>query len=227
MDPGRIHNLGPRALGLLGAPARLEECFVNDVLLENGKIFDPFFTTKDRGDGTGLGLSLVYATVQRHGGTIDVQTEIGKGTEFRVWFPAVIGRTETESQDKSESAGGRETILVVDDEPNMLDLVEASLSALGYRVLMASNGEDALSRMTSVVELVILGMIMPVMDGLTALKVIRKKHPHVKVIVATGYAAPDRLEAAEELGIDGVLAKPFPLAQLTETVLEVLDGVAA
>ena len=191
------------------------------------KIFDPFFTTKDRGDGTGLGLSMVYATVQRHGGTIDVRTEIGKGTEFRLWFPTVIDQAETEPQDESESAGGRETILVVDDEPDMLDLVEASLSALGYRVLMASNGEDALSRMTSAVDLVILDMIMPVMDGLAALEIILQKHPHAKVIVATGYAAPDRLEAVEELGIDGVLAKPFPLAQLTETVREVLDVAAA
>ena len=191
------------------------------------KIFDPFFTTKERGRGTGLGLSMAYAAVKRHGGTIMVETSAETGTEFRLWFPMAEKTVKTSKADELEISEGRETILVVDDEPHLLELMEISLSHLGYRVLKASNGAQALDRMNADIDLVILDMIMPVMDGLTALKSIRQPHPHTKVLVATGYAAPERLAAIKTLGIDGILPKPFPLIELTETVREILDGIAA
>ncbi len=199
------------------------------------KIFDPFFTTKERGRGTGLGLSMAYATVKRHGATIDVETTlqtdvetgVETGTEFRLWFPIAHKAVKTSKVVELEISEGRETILVVDDEPHLLELMEISLSHLGYRVLNASNGAQALDRMNADVDLVILDMIMPVMDGPTALKSIRHHYPHAKVLVATGYAAPERLAAIKTLGIDGLLPKPFPLSELTETVRLILDGIAA
>ena len=191
------------------------------------KIFDPFFTTKERGRGTGLGLSMAYAAVKRHEGTIDVETSAETGTEFRLWFPMANRTVKTSNAVESEISEGRETILVVEDEPHLLELMEISLSHLGYRVLKASNGAQALDRMNADVDLVILDMIMPVMDGLTTLKSIRQLYPHAKVLVATGYAAPERLAAIKALGIDGLLPKPFPLSELTETVRGSLDGIAA
>ncbi len=191
------------------------------------KIFDPFFTTKERGQGTGLGLSMAYATIERHGGSIDVETSPGKGTEFRLWFPPAKNKIRTTDIVESAMAEGGETILVVDDEPHLLELMETSLSHSGYPVLTASNGAEALQKITPDVDLVILDMIMPVMDGLTALKSIRQLHPHTKVLVATGYAAPERLAAIKTIGIDGLLRKPFPLNELTGTVREILDAIAA
>jgi signal transduction histidine kinase/CheY-like chemotaxis protein len=191
------------------------------------KIFDPFFTTKERGRGTGLVLSMAYATVKRHGGTIHVETNRETGTEFRLWFPMVEKAVKSSKVVEWETSEGRETILVVDDEPHLLELMEISLSHLGYRVLKASNGAQALNRMNADIDLVILDMIMPVMDGPTALKSIRQLCPHTKVLVATGYADPERLTAIKTLGIDGLLPKPFPLSELSETVRLILDGIAA
>ena len=199
------------------------------------KVFDPFFTTKGRGRGTGLGLSLAYATVKRHGGTIDVETSLktdahtktGTGTEFRIWFPKAGKTFESSNVVESTRSEGRKTILVVDDEPHLLELMEISLSNSGYRILSASNGEQALQQMNAEVDLIVLDMIMPVMDGRTVLKSIRPLYPRTKVLVASGYASPERLAAVTALGIDGLLAKPFPLSELTKTVREILDGIAA
>ena len=199
------------------------------------KIFDPFFTTKERGRGTGLGLSMAYATVKRHGGTIDVKTpptrsteaEVGTGTEFRLWFPAAGNTVKTSKVVEFEESEGQETILIVDDEPHLLELMEISLSHLGYRILRASNGGEAIELMNGDVDLVILDMIMPVMDGLTVLRSIREIYPHSKVLIASGYADPDRIKAITALGIDGLLTKPFPLNELSRAVREILDGIAA
>ncbi len=192
-----------------------------------GKIFDPFFTTKERGRGTGLGLSMAFATVKRHGGTIDVETGEGEGTEFRLWFPTARQAETPSGGVEGETSESQEVILVVDDEPHLLELMDISLSQLGYRILKASNGAEGMEQMNADVDLVILDMIMPVMDGLAALRSIRKLYPDAKVLVVTGYADPERLAAIKTLGIQGLLPKPFPLSDLTATVRDVLDGVAA
>ncbi len=191
------------------------------------KIFDPFFTTKDKGRGTGLGLSMVYGTLQRHGGTIEVRTELSRGTEFLMYFPSTDGSARKPESEDRASNGGEETILVVDDEQRMLSLMAAALSNQGYPVQTASNGAEALDRITPEVDLVILDMIMPVMDGLSTLRRIRERFPETKVLVASGYTAPDRLAALEVLGVQGFLPKPFPLEKLNRAVRDVLDDIAA
>ena len=191
------------------------------------KIFDPFFTTKEKGRGTGLGLSMVYGTIQRSGGTIDVQSEPGSGTEFRMSFPASNSTIRHLDFRKRRAPGGRETVLLVDDEEEILKLLEASLSRRGYAVLTAANGREALDRMTPEVDLVVLDMIMPVLDGLSTLRQIRRSFPHAKVLVASGYTAPDRLAALEVLGIQGFIPKPFHLDKLDTIIRDVLDGIAA
>ena len=191
------------------------------------KIFDPFFTTKEKGCGTGLGLSMVYGTVQRHGGTIEVRTELNQGTEFLMYFPGVDGSIRKPDTEDQASNGGQETILVVDDEQQILSLMEESLSKEGYPVQTATNGAEALDRITAAVDLVILDMIMPVMDGLSTLRKIRERFPETKVLVASGYTAPDRVAALEVLGVQGFLPKPFPLEKLNRAVRDVLDDIAA
>ena len=193
------------------------------------KIFDPFFTTKDKGRGTGLGLSMVYGTVQRHGGTIEVRTELNRGTEFLMYFPSTDGSVRKPENEDRASNGGEETILLllVDDEQQMLSLMAAALSNQGYPVQTASNGAEALDRITPEVDLVILDMIMRVMDGLSTLRRIRERFPETKVLVASGYTAPDRLAALEVLGLQGFLPKPFPVEKLNRAVRDVLDDIAA
>ena len=128
---------------------------------------------------------------------------------------------------KRRAPGGRETVLLVDDEEEILKLLEASLSRRGYAVLTAANGREALDRMTPEVDLVVLDMIMPVLDGLSTLRQIRRSFPHAKVLVASGYTAPDRLAALEVLGIQGFIPKPFHLDKLDTIIRDVLDGIAA
>ena len=191
------------------------------------KIFDPFFTTKEKGQGTGLGLSMVYGTVQRHGGTIEVRTELNQGAEFLMYFPSADGSVRKPDNTDQAIKGGQETILLVDDEQQILSLMAAALSNQGYPVRTASNGAEALDQIAPEVDLVILDMIMPVMDGYSTLRRIRERFPQTKVIVASGYTVPDRVAALEVLGVQGFLPKPFPLEKLKRAVRDVLDDVAA
>ena len=123
-------------------------------------------------------------------------------------------------------AGGSEKILVADDEPEMLRLLEAGLSELGYSVVCARNGLEAVQHAENDVRLIILDMIMPEMDGVAALRCIREKTPDVKVLVASGYTSSEKTPLLEALGIEGFVQKPFELAKLAGTVRDVLDGVA-
>ena len=140
------------------------------------KIFDPFFTTKDKSKGTGLGLSVVYGIVKQTGGSIDVKSEVGIGTEFILRFPSSSEARRRAVQLAARPAGGSEKILVADDEPEMLRLLEAGLSELGYSVVCARNGIEAVEYAKNDVRLIILDMIMPEMDGVAALRCIREKH---------------------------------------------------
>jgi signal transduction histidine kinase/CheY-like chemotaxis protein len=190
------------------------------------KIFDPFFTTKDKAKGTGLGLSVVYGIVKQTGGSIDVKSEVGIGTEFILRFPSSSEARRRAAQPAARPAGGSEKILVADDEPEMLRLLEAGLSELGYSVVCARNGLEAVQHAENDVRLIILDMIMPEMDGVAALRCIREKTPDVKVLVASGYTSPEKAPLLEALGIEGFVQKPFELAKLAGTVRDVLDGVA-
>jgi len=190
------------------------------------KIFDPFFTTKEKTKGTGLGLSIVYGIVKQIGGTIDVKSEVGSGTEFILSFPSCTEKRRKPVHQTVKARGGSEKILIADDEPDMLNLLKSVLTELGYSVVSACNGIEAVESATDDVRLIILDMIMPEMDGVSALRLIRQKSPDVKVLVCSGYTSPEKAPVLEALGIDGFIHKPFQVVKLASTVRDVLDGVA-
>lgn len=190
------------------------------------KIFDPFFTTKDKSKGTGLGLSVVYGIVKQTGGSIDVKSEVGAGTEFILRFPSSSEMRRRAALHAVRATGGTEKILIADDEPEILRLLEANLKDLGYSVVCARNGIEAVQALENDVSLVILDMIMPEMDGVAALRCIRERTRDVKVLVSSGYTSPEKAPLLEALGIEGFVQKPYEIAKLAGTVRDVLDGVA-
>jgi|GEM_PF-445388 len=192
-------------------------------------IFEPFFTTKAPGEGTGLGLAMVYAIVKQHGGYLMCYSEPDQGTTFKIYFPALVSESRSdEPMVKSLPAGGSETILLVDDEELVRDLGERILRKAGYAVLTAANGEEGLSAYRAhqdSVGLVILDLIMPVMGGQQCLEELLKIDPGVKVLIATGYSAEGpKKDAFAGTAIDFV-SKPYDMRQLLRSVREALDSV--
>jgi signal transduction histidine kinase/ActR/RegA family two-component response regulator len=193
------------------------------------RIFDPFFTTKKMGEGTGLGLAIVHTIVRGHGGSVIVDSEIGHGTTFKVWLPAepAVATSESLFQCRSKNPLGEgKLVLVVDDEFSIRDIALRNLKALGYRVVTASNGAEAVAeyaKQPQGVDLVLTDMMMPVMDGAATVREIRRINPSAKLIVMSG------LDVGEELksSVDGFLAKPYSASDLARMVSEVLDGSVA
>jgi len=156
-----------------------------------------------------------------------VKTEVGVGTEFIITLPLTSEARKSAAQQDVKPAGGSEKIMIVDDEPEMLNLLEVLLKDLGYTVVAAKNGREALELADDDVHLIILDMIMPEMDGITALRGIRQKKPDVKVLIASGYTSPDKIPILERIGVEGFVQKPFELRKIAMTVRDVLDGVVA
>lgn len=191
------------------------------------KIFDPFFTTKEKGKGTGLGLATVYGIVKNHGGYIDVRSTVGVGTTFSLYFPTIEGDVLRQEESTDEYAVGRETILVVDDEDTMRALARDVLTPLGYTVIEAIHGREAIdvyARPGSKIDLVILDVAMPVMGGKEALSHLLKINHDVKVILSTGYAQDSRTREMMQMGVSGFIQKPYGSAELSRIVRSVLDG---
>ena len=192
-------------------------------------IFDPFFTTKEVGSGTGLGLAVVYGIVQQHGGHIRCESEQGRGTTFRIYFPG-IGEQErfsTMSATTSDIPGGTETVLLVDDEEFVRELGARILTKHGYRVLQAVNGREGLDlfkKERSEISLVILDLIMPEMGGTECLKDLLKVDPKVNVLVASGYSADASVKETIQMGAKGFVTKPFRVKELLRDVRKVLDA---
>jgi CheY-like chemotaxis protein len=185
------------------------------------KIFDPFFTTKAPGKGTGLGLTSVVEIIKGHRGLIDVESWEGKGTSFKLYIPAVdAGNTlQSELRQFDPPVGNDELILVVDDEATILEISRKTLEAHGYRVLVANDGTEAISLFAQNkddIDLVVLDMLMPYMDGPTTIRTLKKIDPQVKIIVSSAYSqATDDIDSSE---IKAVLVKPYS-AQVLLTVL--------
>jgi CheY-like chemotaxis protein len=190
------------------------------------KIFDSFLTTKDK-KGTGLGLSVVYGIVKQIGGTVDVKSEPRAGTEFVLSLPASHELRRRAEHQCTQPVRGAEKILIADDEPEILKLLETVLKDLGYSVISAANGIEAVDYAADDIRLIFLDMIMPEMDGVAALRAIRQKLPDVKVLVSSGYTSPDKAPILESLGIHGFIEKPFEVSKLAGIVRDVLDGVTA
>ena len=191
------------------------------------RAFEPFFTTKPRGRGTGLGLASAYGIIKNHGGTIDLHSEVGKGATFTITLPATGRPLPVEEAKPTGQPEGKETILVVDDEPAILEITELFLGELGYHVLPASNGFEALrifKENKGSVALVILDMIMPEMSGQEVFEELRTIAPDVRVLLASGYSQDEKTEAALSQGAVGFMQKPFSLTTLTNKLRAILEN---
>ncbi len=194
------------------------------------KIFDPFFTTKEatRQRGSGLGLSVVHGIVKDHKGYIDISSEAGKGTAFSLYFP--VCREEITEEDTQEYVGGTETILIVDDDPMQIEVATRMLAKLGYKILSANTGEEAVAILqqhhkdNAVINLVILDMIMGAgIDGAETYRQMKAIHPTLRAIILSGYAESDRVRLAQQLGAGSYLRKPIGLAKIAQVVRHELD----
>ena len=192
------------------------------------RIFEPFFTTKERGRGTGLGLSTVHTIVKNHNGFINVYSEVGKGTAFRVYLPAEMGETSTlKSQEQELLAGNGELILVVDDEASICAITKQTLETFGYRVATASDGTEALAIYASQgkdIALVLTDVMMPVMDGPRTIRALQKLNPAVKIIVSSGFGANGTSQENDKYAADVFLSKPYNAETLLKTVHSVLHS---
>ena len=193
------------------------------------RIFEPFFTTKGEGKGTGMGLAVVYGIVKNHGGIVTVKSTAGAGAHFKVYLPLEVRKSidEVQSADVSEGSpiAGQGRILLVDDHSEIRDVTGQMLKHLGYRVVTASDGREAVEYMegnSNVIDLVILDMTMPRLGGREAFKAIRKINPHVKTILSTGYLNTTYIEEILREGINGFMQKPYEMRRLSEVVAEVL-----
>jgi signal transduction histidine kinase len=190
------------------------------------RIFEPFFTTKEKGKGTGLGLSTVYGIVKQSGGYVMVQSEEGRGTTFHIYLPRVEGVAERHPVPVAHTAlGGTETVLLVEDEESVRQLVRETLAAKGYRVVEADNGESGVAvaaKHQGKIDLVITDVVMPGMGGRELVKQLAQTRPETKVLYLSGYTEDAIVsEGTIESGA-AFLQKPFTLQNLSRKVREVL-----
>ena len=186
------------------------------------KIFEPFFTTKEIGKGTGLGLSTVISIIKSHGGFLDLQTEVGKGTTFNVYLPAAESSavTATAGGISARLMGQGETILVVDDEPAILEVTKSMLGHYGYQVITAGHGADALAlyaQYREKIRAVVMDMMMPVMDGATAIRALQEQQSDLKVIATSGLMQADTAKMRLQQDVP-FLSKPFTAEKLLEQI---------
>ena len=196
------------------------------------RIFEPFYTKKVMGrSGTGLGLAVVWGTVKDHNGFIDIVSQEERGTTFTLFFPVSRESRAPDQEPFSidEYRGNGETVLIVDDIPEQRDVAAKMLAVLGYSVTSVKNGEAAVEFMRHhSVDLLLLDMIMdPGMDGLDCYKEIIKRHPHQKVVIASGYSETHRVREAQSLGAGAYLKKPYTLDKLAKAVKSELQKPAA
>ena len=188
-------------------------------------VFEPFYTTKGPGEGTGLGLAQVYGIVQQHGGEIDVESKVGEGTRFRIYLPAAAVSGQAETPDPADLPRGRgETILLVEDQPEVLEVTRSMLQSLNYRVLTAVNGKEGVDVYRSnreAISLVLTDMVMPELNGLEMLEVLKKVDPEMRTVMMSGYPMD---EGEGKVVVGGQIEKPLSVETLARTVREVLDN---
>jgi CheY-like chemotaxis protein len=191
------------------------------------RIFDPFFTTKCMGRGTGLGLASAYGIVNNHGGFIDVSSKQRYGTTFNIHLKATDTQQVQAIPPPVSKQEGHETILLVDDDPLIIDVGQAMLAALGYKVLSAKGGSEALTvygEDRDRIDLVILDMVMPDMGGGKTYDELKAVNPQIKVLLSSGYSLDGQASNILSRGCNGFIQKPFDLRSLSEKVRAVIDS---
>ena len=190
------------------------------------RIFEPFFTTKEIGRGTGLGLASTYGIIKNHGGFINVYSEKGHGTTFNIYLPA----SEKEVAEENKSAGdilrGSETVLFVDDEDIIIEIAEELFKDLGYKVLIARSGKEAIEiyeKNKELIDIVLLDMIMPDMSGSDTYDRMKELDPDIKVLLASGYSINGQATEIMDRGCNGFIQKPFKMKELSHKLREILD----
>ncbi|MHC4874664.1 MAG: ATP-binding protein [Planctomycetota bacterium] len=194
---------------------------------DTARIFEPFFTTKEEGKGTGMGLASVYGTVANHKGTIKVRSELGSGTEFSVCLPLIEGSVAEEGKITIRQAKEGARILLVDDEEMVCDLGGDILEGLKYKLDICSNGEEAVDfyrENFQDIDLVILDMVMPKMNGRDAFKAMKEINPDIKAILSSGYSIDGNAQEILDEGVKAFVAKPFEVVILSNAIAEVLEG---
>jgi PAS domain S-box-containing protein len=209
--------------------------YVRIVITDNGigmdkntqqRIFEPFFTTKKMGRGTGLGLASAYGIIKNHNGTIEVRSKENNGTTFYIYIPASFKKAVEKKTLSGRILKGSETLLLVDDQESIREVSQDMLTALGYHVLLAESGGEAIEifkKRKAEIELVILDMIMPEMSGGDTFDVLRKIEPEVKVVLSSGYSLNGQAAQILERGCNGFIQKPFSIEVLSQKLREVLD----
>ncbi len=196
------------------------------------RIFDPFFTTKERGKGTGLGLAIVHSIIRNHKALINVTSSPGMGTTFSIYLPVApaFEVMKEVQQDEKLVIGGKETVLVVDDEENIRDVLKELLSSLGYTIIEASNGAEALARFKEKqrsINLTILDIGLPGMSGDQVLSKLREMDPHLPVIIASGYLDASKRSELERLGVKTIIQKPYTLKEAAAAIRKAIDEESA
>jgi PAS domain S-box-containing protein len=212
--PGRYVRIDVKDTGIGMDEATLQQAF------------DPFFTTKRKGRGTGLGLASAYGIIINHKGMITAASRVGQGTTFTIYLPKSNKKLNQVASASDRLIKGTETILLVDDEKMIVDVGKALLCRLGYDVVTANNGTaavDVIQQNGSTIDLVILDMIMPGMDGGKTFDAIRTISPQMPVILSSGYAINSQAERIMRKGCNGFIQKPFSVADLSRMVRGILD----
>ena len=190
------------------------------------QVFDPFFTTKEKYLGTGLGLASTYGIIKNHGGVITVYSDLGHGTTISIYLPVSEKTAHIEAHVDNMIIRGSGTILLVDDEDVMIDVGKPMLEKLGYRVIVAKGGEkavDAVSEAGENIDLVLLDLIMPGMDGGRTFDVIRQIHPKMPIILSSGYSLKGKATDIMQRGCNAFIQKPFNISELSQLIKKVLD----
>jgi signal transduction histidine kinase/CheY-like chemotaxis protein len=216
----------PEVRGLIYWVLSVKDNGVGMELSTVSKIFEPFYSLKDTGKGSGLGLSMAYNIIKQHDGFIDVFTEKGKGTTFKIYFPKI---DETKIEDlkkrKPKIVYGSGTILIVDDEEVMRRMSKIMLMECGYEVILAKNGRDAISKFKdhfNKIDGILLDMAMPKMSGDKTFEELTKIDPHVKVVLTSGNKEDVRVSRVLENGVKDFLQKPFTMAELSKKISDLI-----
>jgi CheY-like chemotaxis protein len=192
------------------------------------QVFDPFFTTKDKYMGTGLGLASAYGIVKNHGGIITVYSDPGHGTTITIYLPLSEKAAHIEEHLEDMIIRGSGNILLIDDEDIIIDVGKPMLEKLGYSVIVAKGGKnavDAVSETDENIDLVILDLIMPDMDGSMTFDAIREIHPKMPIILSSGYSLKGKATDIMRRGCNAFIQKPFNISELSQLIRKVLDDV--